>query len=241
MFSTATNATVKRVLTELKESSSSSHSLGGMRLMVVGMPNVGKSTLLNALRKVGTNNWTKAAKTGGQPGVTRAIGTEVKIYENLRNSQEQKIYMLDTPGVFVPYVPDDQAMLKLALVGCVKDGIIPSFTLADYLLYRINLVDPALYNVYCPPTNAIEELLEAVAKKTGRLLKGGIADEDAAAAWFIQQWRQGDLGHFVLDNVDKATLDRLKLDDSKQMSLSQAKKEMKKARRANSRLNNQSH
>lgn len=64
----------------------------GSRMLVVGMPNVGKSSLLNAMRKVGTGSNVKAAMTGGQPGVTRKIATGVKI------SEDPLVYLIDSPG-----------------------------------------------------------------------------------------------------------------------------------------------
>jgi ribosome biogenesis GTPase A len=163
----------------------------------------------------------KAAQTGGQPGVTRSIGTSVKVVDY--------VYLLDSPGVFMPYVPDQEAMLRLALCGCVKDSIISSYILADYLLFRLNQFKPTAYEQYHEPTNDVMALLEAVARKTGRLQKGGTPDVEAAASWLIQRWRSGDLGKFVLDEVTKDSLRYLKENDGeKLMSLNQARKEGKR-------------
>ena len=193
--------------------------------MVVGMPNVGKSTLLNALRQTGVRKG-KVAHTGAQPGVTRKIGTGVKIVEADDSKGANDVYLLDTPGVFIPYVPDAEAMLKLALCGSVKDTVIPPFTLADYLLFRINAQNPELYAEYNPPTNDITTLLESMARKIGRLQKGGEPDMDATAMWMVQRWRNGHLGRFMLDEVSEEALARYARveEEGRGMSVSQARK-----------------
>lgn len=228
-----------RILSLLRQRSYNRRRLTGAHALVVGMPNVGKSTLLNSLRASGVKKG-KAAHTGAQPGVTRKIGTGVKIIDaenDTHGTAGSDVYLLDTPGVFIPYVPDAEAMLKLALVGSVKDNVVPPFTLADYLLYHINCNDPHAYSQYCHPTNSITELLNAVARKIGRLQKGGDIDVEGTALWMIQRWRSGHFGHFDLDVVDDETVDRYKSGSlrGEGVSLSQAKKLGKEVARERSR------
>lgn len=200
------------------------------------MPNVGKSSLLNSLRREGTGRG-KVAHTGAQPGVTRKIGTGVKIVDPDETTGSGGVYLLDTPGVFIPYVPDADAMLKLALCGSVKDTVIPPFTLADYLLFHINLVEPKLYSQYNEPTNDVMTLLQAAASKTGRLMKGGEPDLEATAMWLIQRWRNGHLGRFMLDEVSEDSLEAYKGRSSEEgpRSQSQMRKAGKEALRARAR------
>jgi len=157
------------------------------------------------------------------PGVTRNISSIVKLIQG--ETESGTVYTRDTPGVFIPYVEDPESMLKLSLCGCVKEGIISSVTLADYCLYRLNLIDPSVYRHECPPTNNIVELLDRLARKLGRLKKGNEPDLDAAAIWFIRAWRDGTRGKFILDEVTQDSLrEHVEQEKSGRVSFTQARK-----------------
>lgn len=101
-------------------------------------------------------------------------------------------------------------MLSLALVGCVNNSLLPLITIADFLLYHINLVDPSIYSAYHPPTNDIVQLLEAIARATGKLKKGGIPELESTAAWVVGRYRSGVMGRFILDDVSEDAWERWK-------------------------------
>ncbi|CAI4211386.1 unnamed protein product [Parascedosporium putredinis] len=171
-------------------------ALTGLRTFVVGMPNVGKSTLLNSLRREGMKTKTKVAITGNHPGVTRKLST------------------------------------PLALVHGIKDNLVPHEIVADYLLYRLNLVDPALYAKFSEPTNDVSRFLTGVAKRTGKHAKSRVGFDIQAAMWIIEQWRNGHLGRFVLDDVTTAAIEEKKAElTTTTLSMNQARKREKETRK----------
>lgn len=185
----------------------------GIRLLVAGMPNVGKSTFLNTLRRAGGLGKHKVAQTGEMPGVTRSVSETVCI------SRNPNLYLLDTPGVFVPQVQDSEDMIKLCLINSVKQSHIDPVVLADYLLYRINLQYPdgKPYLKYTgKPTNSIAFLLKSMAKhrhekklaaaqtekskNVSKPRKFHYVESNEASQW-INKWSRGKLVKLLLDDV----------------------------------------
>lgn len=226
----------KELLKEIKRVAQDDESITGLRALVVGMPNAGKSSLLNRLRSQGKptrGGASRVAKTGSEPGVTRKLGTPVRVIAGDDNSEG--VFVLDTPGVFIPYVPDAESMLKLTLAGCVKDGLISWVTVADYLLFHLNRFDPTgnVYAEFCEePTNDVHEFLKGVARRTGKLMKGDEEFLEGAADWVVRRWRNGMLGQFVLDEVTWSSLEAArKLSLEPPLSMNQARKREKEARK----------
>ncbi|KAK6945274.1 GTP binding domain [Dillenia turbinata] len=105
-------------------------------VMVVGVPNVGKSALINSIHQIALSRFpvqekTKRATVGPLPGVTQDIS-------GYKIAHQPSIYVLDTPGVLIPRIPDIETGLKLALAGCVKDSVVGEERIAQYLLAVLN-------------------------------------------------------------------------------------------------------
>lgn len=159
-----------------------------VRLMVVGIPNVGKSSFIN--RMAGGSK----AKVADRPGVTRG---------NQWFSIGSNTELLDTPGVLWPKFDDPQVGRLLAYTGAVKDAILDPETLCIELIGLLRDISPAAFMERYKLTTleglSPEEILEAVARKRGMLISGGEADTERAAITIIDEFRAAKLGRVTLE------------------------------------------
>ena len=157
-----------------------------VRAMVVGIPNVGKSTFIN------TFAGKACAKTGNKPGVTKG-----KQWIRLNKNVE----LLDTPGILWPKFEDQMVGLRLALIGSIKDEILNTDELALELL-KILLSEYAgvLKNRYdVEETDDAVKMLELIADKRNCRSKGNELDYSKAAALVIDEFRSGKTGRFTIE------------------------------------------
>lgn len=159
-----------------------------LRAMVIGIPNSGKSTLINSLVPK------KKAVTGNRPGVTRGKQwVSVAPY----------IDLLDSPGVLYPDFTDQKKAMRLAVIGSVRDEVVDETELSVELLNYLSSVAPdAIQSRYgaksdLPP----KDILVAIATKRGALIAGGIPDVEKAAKLLLTDYRKGYLGKIALEKV----------------------------------------
>lgn len=181
--------TVRRILADKIEANAQKGMAGKpLRLMVVGIPNTGKSSFIN--RMAGKNK----AKVADKPGVTR---------QNQWFSIGSGIELLDTPGVLWPKFDDPDVGLRLAFIGSVKDTILDIELIAARFLTIMNENYPERikerYKLEFPPESEEFERLEMLARKRGMLISGGEPDTERAAVMLLDEYRAGKLGRITLD------------------------------------------
>ncbi len=159
-----------------------------VKVMMVGIPNVGKSTLINRL--VGK----QSAKTGDRPGVTRG-----KQWLRLKN----EIELLDTPGILPPKFEDQRVAKNLAYTGAIKDEIMNiellAYSLLDYL--KINYANELSNRYKIADFKELEgyEILEMIGRKRGCVISGGEIDMERAANLVIDEMRACKIGNISLE------------------------------------------
>ena len=163
-----------------------------VRVMVVGVPNVGKSTLINKIAKK------KSAKAGDRPGVTRG-----KQWVSVDSGLE----LLDTPGILWPKFEDETTGLHLAFTGAVKDEVMDSEALAAALMELLRDRYPkAIVERYRMDVDRDApgwELLERAGRKRGMLVSGGEVDTERMAKVLLDEFRGGKLGRFTLETPEE--------------------------------------
>ena len=159
-----------------------------IRVMVVGIPNVGKSTLINQIPG------RKGAKAENRPGVTRG-----KQWVTV----DKSLLLLDTPGILWPKFEDPEVGLKLAYTGAVKEGVIDLEELACALMELLHRYYPGAlaerYRIEAAPGTPGYRILEMAGKNRGFLLSRGEIHTERMAKVLVDEFRSGKLGRFTLE------------------------------------------
>lgn len=162
-----------------------------IRALIIGVPNVGKSTLINRL--VGK----KSAGVGNRPGVTKNLSW-IRINKDIE--------LLDSPGILWPKLENQESAHILAALSSIKEEVIDNMDLSCFILKKMMKLYPNnLYDRY-----GIEELdedfietFDIIGKKRGALTKGGVADYDKVANIIVKDLKNGYLGNITLDRLEK--------------------------------------
>ena len=187
-------AAVRELLRDKLEAYAAKGQVGRVvRVMVLGIPNVGKSTFINKVAK------RKTAKAEDRPGVTRS-----KQWVPVDATLE----LLDTPGILWPKFDDPEVGKRLAFTGAVKDDVLDIEELAcylmDYLAAHYADVLTERYKIDVEETDTGYGLLEKAGRKRGFLMRGAQVDTERMARILLDEFRGGKLGRFTLETVEDA-------------------------------------
>ena len=185
---------VRSILKEKLERNAAKGMNRPVRVMVVGIPNVGKSTLINQI------SGRKGAKAENRPGVTRG-----KQWVTVDNG----LLLLDTPGILWPKFEDPEVGMMLAYTGAVKENVIDTEELAYHLIELLWKYYPdtvrTRYKVDMPQDTPGYMLLEEAGRKRGFLLARGEINTERMAKVLLDEYRSGKLGHFSLEKPEDIT------------------------------------
>ena len=193
---------IKNIMTEELEKASNKGRIGKkIRVMIVGIPNVGKSSFINRIAKRNT------AEVGNKPGVTKQ-----KQWIRLDNDIE----LLDTPGVLWPKFESEEVALNLSYVGTIKDDILEiteiAYCLTKLLLenYKEKLLGryyldkkqvDAILNQDQEENQNIYEIMQLIGRKRGAIISGGNVDDEKTSRIILDDFRNGKLGKITLEKI----------------------------------------
>ena len=179
---------LKNKLADLLERRKAKGMIGkALRIMVVGIPNVGKSSFINRMAN------SKKVKVEDRPGVTRG-----QQWVTL----DKDVELLDTPGILWPKFDDQQVAIKLGYTGAIKDDVMDVYELSDSLLSYLRDNYPKKTRERYKIAENEDITLEMIAKKRGMLISGGEPDLERAAITVLDEFRSGKLGKISLEKPE---------------------------------------
>lgn len=170
-----------------------------IRVMILGIPNVGKSSFINRIAKK------NSAVVGNRPGVTRQKQW-IRLSKNIE--------LLDTPGVLWPKFDDNKTALNLAFTGTIKDDILELVEIAYELLKKLYVeekekiiarykLEESDINLIESKENKIYELMKVIGRKRGAIISGGEVDDEKVSRIVLDDFRSGKIGNITLENPER--------------------------------------
>ena len=195
---------IEKLMEEEKQKAEAKGRIGKIiRVMIIGVPNVGKSSLINRMAQK------TSAQVGNKPGVTKQ-----KQWIRLSNNIE----LLDTPGVLWPRLDNQKVALNLAYTGTIKNEVLDdqdvAYNLLKYLIeeYRQNviqryalredIIDAILHNKELEENEQIVEIMNYIGEKRGAIAKGNNIDLEKVSRIILDDFRSGNLGKITLEKVN---------------------------------------
>lgn len=176
---------LKTQLAELLERRRAKGMIGkALRIMVVGIPNVGKSSFINRMAN------SRKVKVEDRPGVTRG-----KQWVTI----DSEVELLDMPGILWPKFDDKRVAVNLAFTGAIKDGVMDIESLAYELGEYLKVNYPESLRERYKLTDFDGNIIELIAKKRGMIISGGEADTERASITLLDEFRSGKLGKISLE------------------------------------------
>ena len=160
-----------------------------IRALVVGVPNAGKSTLINKI--VGR----KTAITGNKPGVTKNLNW-IRVGKNIE--------LLDSPGILWPKLEQEKEAYNLASTTAIKEDILPKEEIAIYIIKFLHKYYPDVLESYYGVTDISDfyEVYEVIGKRRGFIMRGGIIDDDRVTDLIINDIKQGRIKGITFDRIE---------------------------------------
>ena len=195
---------IEKLMEEEKQKAEAKGRIGKIiRVMIIGVPNVGKSSLINRMAQK------TSAQVGNKPGVTKQ-----KQWIRLSNNIE----LLDTPGVLWPRLDNQKVALNLAYIGTIKNEVLDdqdvAYNLLKYLIeeYRQNviqryalredIIDAILHNKELEENEQIVEIMNYIGEKRGAIAKGNNIDLEKVSRIILDDFRSGNLGKITLEKIN---------------------------------------
>ena len=191
VYSAYTNQNINNILDHIKTAAPGKFKTVGSWLMIGGVPNVGKSSIINKFRLHARGFYNKSpAKIGPEPCVTRGVS-------GFKVSLDPLMYLIDTPGIMLPKLENNEQAMKLALIAAIRDEVVGVDIIADYMLFSLNKLGNYNYvKKYAlkGPVDTLDQLIAILKPKYNW-------DETSIAKIILKHFREGKLGRITLDKL----------------------------------------